>query len=368
MSDELLTTRLLTYGEAERRIARLGKLASAPIVLYGAGTYALEVAGLLNHLNLAPAGAFVDASFPLDSELDVDVIREVDLDDRYPRCNSVIAFMGDPHAAKARVLAAHSGVSLVEIVDGRRWRQFAHWRTEHESAGLELLESLSAWLVDEMSRQTLNAFMNAKLTFDPRGLRLVWTGDQYFPASIPGFSPRQSDVFVDCGAFTGDTLQAVVGRTGGAGCARYLALEPDPLNAELLRHYVATSGSRAEVIEAGAWAYAGRLPFRSGKGTSSSVDPSSLADVMTVAVDDLDVPATFIKMDIEGAELEALRGASATIRKHAPRLAVAVYHRPEDLFLIPQYIASLRPDYRFYLRSHSYYSEELVLYASTDDA
>jgi hypothetical protein len=72
---------------------------------------------------------------------------------------------------------------------------------------------------------------------------------------------------------------------------------------------------------------------------------------------------TFIKMDIEGAELEALKGARNTICRHRPKLAICVYHRQEDLVTIPQYILSLHEDYRLYLRHYGDFCTETVLYA-----
>jgi len=68
-------------------------------------------------------------------------------------------------------------------------------------------------------------------------------------------------------------------------------------------------------------------------------------------------------MDIEGSELNALKGAEAVIRKYHPVLAVCVYHKKEDLLEIPQYIKSLYPGYKLYLRTYSKYCQELVLYA-----
>lgn len=68
-------------------------------------------------------------------------------------------------------------------------------------------------------------------------------------------------------------------------------------------------------------------------------------------------------MDIEGAELNALMGAESTIRTYKPILAICVYHKKEDLIDIPQFIMSIRADYKFYLRAYSRCTQELVLYA-----
>lgn len=73
-----------------------------------------------------------------------------------------------------------------------------------------------------------------------------------------------------------------------------------------------------------------------------------------------------IKMDIEGSEMNALKGAEISITKYHPILAVCVYHKKEDLITIPQYIKSLYAGYKLYLRAYSRYCRELVLYAIPD--
>jgi hypothetical protein len=89
-----------------------------------------------------------------------------------------------------------------------------------------------------------------------------------------------------------------------------------------------------------------------------------LSVVQADSIDHLlaDWDVTFIKMDVEGSELRALHGAEHTIISKRPRLAICVYHKPEDLITIPQYIRSLLPEARFYLRSHTYGIVDKVLY------
>lgn len=72
---------------------------------------------------------------------------------------------------------------------------------------------------------------------------------------------------------------------------------------------------------------------------------------------------TFVKMDIEGSEMEALIGASETIKRHKPRIAVCIYHKPMDVLDIPSFLLHLVPEYRFYLRHYSFDMRETVLYA-----
>ena len=79
-----------------------------------------------------------------------------------------------------------------------------------------------------------------------------------------------------------------------------------------------------------------------------------------------DERVTFIKMDIEGAELKSLMGARNTIIKNHPRLAICAYHKPEDLYELPGYILSLVPEYKFLLRHYCTSQYETVLYAYCD--
>ena len=72
---------------------------------------------------------------------------------------------------------------------------------------------------------------------------------------------------------------------------------------------------------------------------------------------------SFIKMDIEGSELPALRGAAKTIRRDKPLCAISAYHRPGDVIVLMQYLKSLVPEYQFALRHYSNIDTETVLYA-----
>ena len=72
---------------------------------------------------------------------------------------------------------------------------------------------------------------------------------------------------------------------------------------------------------------------------------------------------TFLKMDIEGAELKALEGSRQTILDNKPKLAICVYHHIKDLWEIPLFIKTLIPEYRIFLRHHTKLEYETVCYA-----
>ncbi len=97
-----------------------------------------------------------------------------------------------------------------------------------------------------------------------------------------------------------------------------------------------------------------------------SSDSNGVITVETDTIDNMcsdDTPITFLKMDIEGAELAALEGAKNTIQRDKPKCAISVYHKPEDIFVIPLYLKQLNPDYKLYLRYYTPWLNEIVCYA-----
>ena len=122
-----------------------------------------------------------------------------------------------------------------------------------------------------------------------------------------------------------------------------------------------------ELIEAGLWSHNTFLQFLGeGKGSSHIVleEKRETEKIKVAALDScVAEPVTFIKLDIEGAELEALKGAEHIIKRDKPKLAICIYHKPEDIWEIPYYIKMLVPEYKMYIRHYSNSESETVLYA-----
>lgn len=98
-------------------------------------------------------------------------------------------------------------------------------------------------------------------------------------------------------------------------------------------------------------------------GTSAISDRSVKVAATSLDEELGDARVTFIKMDVEGAEMEALRGAEHIIRTQHPKLAISVYHKPGDIIDVSELILSYASDYRFYLRHYCLFDNETVLYA-----
>ena len=191
----------------------------------------------------------------------------------------------------------------------------------------------------------------------------------YFPGDL--VRPLERETFVDCGAFTGDTIEAFLATRNGQR-DRIVAIEPDPVNRGALEARLAAMGDtapeavRIETVAVGA--ERGTLKFES-TGTAGSTVGSGSDMVQVAPLDELleGWPPTYIKFDVEGAEHAALAGGASTIRTNQPVLAVCLYHRPEDLWDLPLLIRSIQPDYKLYVRRHSDERWETVCYAVPPD-
>jgi FkbM family methyltransferase len=176
------------------------------------------------------------------------------------------------------------------------------------------------------------------------------------------------EVFIDCGAFDGDTLASFL-RHQGSAFAKYIALEPDPLSFQSLQNYVSTLAAdvkdKVTLLPVGVGARKETVRFDGAGTLGSAVSASGTIEVECQPLDEIlsDCFPSYIKMDIEGVEIDALVGASKIISQHTPILAVCVYHQQNHLWQVPLLVQSLYPDYRLFLRPHEEDGWQLVCYA-----
>lgn len=240
----------------------------------------------------------------------------------------------------------------------------AEFCQENEAVLTEFYNALG----DERSKETLVAFINQRICARSLYYGKYFDPNHYLAEDLVRL--QDNEVYVDCGAYDGDSVVAFLKAAQKQGVkkpAKILAFEPEEKNFALLQH--ADIGDvELKAINKGVWSENTTLRFDSGMDTSSRLsegEGNTSIDVVSIdnALEGTNY-ATFIKMDIEGAELEALKGAQHTIRASLPVLTISLYHKPEDLLTIPQYIRELSDNYRFYLRGHHpALAFELVLYA-----
>lgn len=218
------------------------------------------------------------------------------------------------------------------------------------------------WYTEEICRQLQAMEMDADDVFAADHGWWLGKEKQYFASGL--MQPGENEVFVDAGAFTGEDTLAFWDWCGGNARAAFV-FEPDGRNYLRCRENLKLYGDKVEIYPKGLWSRKDKLFFTDGRDASSHVGGEGNSAIETVALDEIlaGKPVSFIKMDIEGAELEALKGAAEIIRMNKPKLAVCLYHKPEDIVEIPAYIQSMDMGYRFYLRHYSYSPFETVLYA-----
>ena len=190
-------------------------------------------------------------------------------------------------------------------------------------------------------------------------------GKQYFDLPELPHSKTQ-EVFADVGCYDG--LSSVFFNEWCEGNGFSYCFEPDRTNIDRIHRILKNkSVSTYELIDKGVWSKGGTLSFVSTGNSVSHVseEDTGTDSIKVTALDDClyDKGVTFIKMDIEGAEYEALKGAEKIIREQKPKLAICVYHKPEDIWELPELILGFNESYKFYLRHYSYQDNETVLYA-----
>ncbi|HEX5661256.1 MAG TPA: FkbM family methyltransferase, partial [Polyangiales bacterium] len=222
------------------------------------------------------------------------------------------------------------------------------------------------------SALTLYHLLLFRLRFDPAHLSRASVGgleampgpnSYVFDSSL--FALTSHEHFVDGGAYRGETFERFL-TASPEGTVH--AFEPDPVNlaycrAKALELRGADFERRIMLDGRALWDRAGRLHFSSQDYQASRRAASHLlisdrdeggTSVPVVALDDvLEQVPTFLKLELEGAETWAVRGAATTIARHRPKLSIGVYHRPLDMLEVIRQLADMRADYRLYLRHHT---------------
>lgn len=232
------------------------------------------------------------------------------------------------------------------------------------------IEEVRKSLCDKKSVDTFENLLKYRACNDAGLINSIYeTGHaQYFP--VNEFLPVcQEEVFVDAGGYNGETSWRFAHWTGGNYSKIYI-LEPDKLMADVAREYIKIKNmKRVILVNKGAYSCETKLSFHHDSLSGSScITADGERAIETISIDEMLAGdrATFIKMDVEGVETEALIGAEKTINMYRPKLAISVYHKEDDLWKIPYYIKKKYPWYKLYMRHYTPITIETVLYAVED--
>lgn len=323
--------------------------------VFGLNVYTKAVVSILS------VAGIVDDYTSDSSFNDTPIIRSVDL----PRDAFVLTAAGGRPLTVRRMLRDRnirqidyfrflrwSGLPLPEAVFNEGFKG----ALEKSRAELDWLFGI---LEDAESREVLLKLMQFRASYDLDYLEgfAEKQSSQYFEDFLE--LRGDSQVFVDVGGFDGATTEEFIRL-----CPAYksiFVLEPEPSN---YRRCVERLDGRRNlsILPIGAGDDDITLRFSSG-GSASRLDESGEISVKVQRLDELvHEPPTFIKMDIEGAEASAIRGASRLIEEHQPTLAICVYHRPSDFWEIPRTILKINSNYSIFIRHYTESIYETVMY------
>jgi FkbM family methyltransferase len=186
---------------------------------------------------------------------------------------------------------------------------------------------------------------------------------QYF--DLEALKREEQEIFVDAGSLDGMSSISFLEWCQESKQKGIYAFEPDACNIRKIYHNLEKMEADYKVIPKGCWSEETTLRFCAKGNGDSAIDfqGREMIEVTTIDKELQGKKITFIKMDIEGAESQALYGAKDIITKNKPKLAISIYHKPEDIWEIPAIIMQYYPGYRFYLRHYSLAYSETVLYA-----
>ncbi|SDP56272.1 methyltransferase, FkbM family [Paracidovorax cattleyae] len=229
------------------------------------------------------------------------------------------------------------------------------------SSRFEEFQLLEGRLEDPHSVDTLHSVLMFHLSCNPEWYLTVARpySTLYFRSGLLDFSDNER--FVDCGASIGESTTGLLGITGDRMEHSWM-IEPDRFNLDVLRKlqssYAGTDlESRISLHPFAVGDSDAQVPFHhlGGHGSSIAVSPDATLESVSVRrIDDIiDAPPTFIKMDIEGFEIPALRGARGAIRSGLPKMAISAYHRATDLLEIPALVDAISPGYSIGLQHHT---------------
>lgn len=227
------------------------------------------------------------------------------------------------------------------------------------------LENIYSNLADDESRFAFASVVKGLLTGDIEWLRPPICPEYQHPAVLPA----PGDIVLDAGLFDSTVLRRFALAVGPQG--HCYGFEPEPDNLAFVRQTLQHFGDPGNItlVQKGLFSHQGHMHI-SAQGPSGALqfnanEKSSPCEVIDVDsfVEEYSLPRIdLIKMDIEGAEMDALRGAVKSIQRWHPKLHICAYHHIQDVIDIPMFIKQIAPGYRFYFTAHVPYLNEYVYY------
>lgn len=325
------------------------KTTTEPIIMYGTGNGADKVLDELEYIGVSVSGVTASSGFVRKrvfrgfEVMPIEYFEEV-----YGEFTVIVAFgtsvpqvMDNIIALshKHRVLVPCVPVIGTEVFD----ENFLFCNEEAINKAYELL-------ADDFSKKVYEGYVNFLYGGELDALQSITTPEDEAYAKI--LKLKNNEVFVDIGAYRGDTVQRFLEYSGGHYKA-IIAAEPDEKTFKKLMNSCGDlpcfTGVNCAVADVD-----GVVGFSHSAGRQSAIGGEKPTDCVTLNTLCRDVEPSFIKVDSEGCELEIFSASPEILQKYKPKLNIAAYHKSEDIFKLPILINEINPCYKIHLRHHPY--------------
>ncbi|MBQ8780439.1 MAG: FkbM family methyltransferase [Oscillospiraceae bacterium] len=332
-----------------------------PIFIYGMGDGALKIMRVFEQYGIPPAGFFASDEFVRGHSFEGHLVHKLsEIEEAVDDFIVVLAFAAGYESLYDRIIEISKRHTLLApdvpvAGDGL-------FTYEYYLENKDKFERVYDMLADEKSRQVYENVINFKISGKIHYLDECTTPKEEVYSQLVKI--KKDSVYIDLGAYNGDTVLEFAETAGGY--RHIYAFEPNRKNFRKLEKNTAHL-ENVTSFNAGAWNYSGSIRFTKNEGRMSHASASGEVETPCLAVDDgVKEQAQLIKLDVEGAEREAIIGAESQISGGADVIC-ALYHRNEDMFAIPLQIHELSPKLKMYIRHQLYIPAwETNLYAVSE--
>lgn len=327
------------------------KATHLPIIIYGMGNGADKIIAELERYNIPVSGIAASDDFVRGQSFHGFRVRKISgFEQEFGDFIIIIAFgtsLPDVMAHLFALSERHTVLAADVPVYGENI-----WNKSFFEENRESIEKAHSLLADKTSKQVYENIIRFKLSGRLDFLRSAYSDKEVVFENILKLGGNES--YLDLGAYRGDTIDEFLHYTGGA-YQHITALEPDRKTFAKLKAHVKDM-TNIKLFRMGIWSEDRDMSFEDSLGRGSSIKSGAKNDLAVTKIDTLYAvrKLTYLKMDVEGSERQALLGGINTLRRDRPKLNIAAYHRSEDIFSLPLLVNTIEPSYRLYLRQHPY--------------
>ena len=352
----------------------LHELVGKKTYIYGTGKFASRIKDILEKENVEVL-AFLELNKEISTFEQLPVINSSHFE-KLDKIFPVIVGLGNPQAdiqivitsLKESHLQAINPIQFAISAFNSRHKFENYWLTgdlsiyEKNNYQIELARSI---LNDEKSKEIFDKILTYRKNGRTENLPQKFDADvQYLAPDLPWGNFLQQGVRVlDCGAFDGDTFENF--QKHKVKIDYWNFVEPDSRNFAKIKEKFEHALNNVVYTHAGVSNRNGFIGFDSllsSNGSKFSINTKEV--VRTIRIDQLPDANSynFLKFDIEGEELNALKGAEITLKNNKPCLAISTYHQPSHHWEILNYLSSFKDQYSFFLRVHGEQTFDSILY------